>query len=488
MALRSPEAFRQSLRDDRVVYFRGERVKDVTQHPVLRIGVETAAVDYQISEDPNCQGFAVVQLEDGEPVSRYLVPPRNAEDLLKRRQLVEAGSRICFGFPPFAKEGGTDALHAIAITTQRVDKALGTQYAPRVAAFRRHLQQGDLSLAIAMTDVKGDRSLRPFEQADPDLYLRKVKESRDGIVVRGAKAHITSAPYTNEILVLPTRTMTEADRDYALAFALPVTTPGLTIIARPTGAPGGPDEYPVSSRADIIEGLVVFEDVFIPWERVFLNGEWQFAGLATHMFANFHRVTASAYKYPFAELLVGAALLMAEANGIDRIPHVREKIAWLVYYAETIAALSRAACEHPVVDADSGIAYPDPILGNAAKFFFADNYHQVVKMIQDIGGGILVTAPSTQDYENPALRPLIEKYLAGKAEVPASQRLRVIKLVKDLVASDMGGFWEVLTIHGEGSLAAEKLAIYGAADFERYRGAARRAAGLSGEPWARHDS
>ena len=481
MALRTPEEFVQSLRDGREVYVKGERVPDVTQHPYLRIGVATAAVDYQVAQDPACRDFAVVE-EEGELISRYLQQPRTAEDLEKRRETIEHGSRLCCGFPPFAKEGGSDAMNATLIATKRVDQKYGTDYHQRALEFRRHLCRGDLSVAIAMTDVKGDRSRRPSQQADPDLYLHIVEERPDGIIVRGAKAHLTSGPYTNEILVLPTRHMTPDDRAYAVAFAVPVNTPGLRLIAKESRyETRSPQDYPVSPRYDIIEALAIFDNVFVPKERVFLQGEHEFATTFVEMFANYHRITACAYKYPYLELLVGTAILLAEANGIERMGHVRDKIAWLVMYAETLKALTRAACLSPVEDPATGMVYPHPLLGNAAKYHFADNYHQAVKMVQDIAGGLLVTSPGSEDYANPDLRPFLDKYLAGSPRVPAEARFKAMRLAKDLTASEMAGFWEVTTIHAEGSLAAERIAILGAAELERYRRRAMEQADIT--PW-----
>ncbi|MEE8177775.1 MAG: 4-hydroxyphenylacetate 3-hydroxylase N-terminal domain-containing protein [Acidobacteriota bacterium] len=479
MGLRTPEQFRNSLKDGRVVYYKGQRVEDVTTHPVLKIGVDSSAVDYELAETPEFRELAVVQMPEGEPFSRFFLPPRSPEDLLLRRKLAETGSRICFGFPPFAKEGGSDAVNALAILTARCDAATGSRYAKRLEAFRRHLQREDPSISITMTDVKGDRSLRPSQQADPDLYVRKVRRVDGGMIVRGAKAHITTAPYTNEFCVLPTRAMSEADRDYAVAFAIPANTKGIRIISRSGPWEEGLVDYPVANRAAMVEGLVIFEDVFIPDERIFLEGEWQFAGPLAGMFANFHRVTAAAYKYPFAELLAGAAQLIAEANGIERVAHVRDKIAWLVMYAESILALSEAACHKAIPDSLTGLYYPDPVVGNASKFFFADNYHQAVKAVQDIAGGIIVTVPSERDWNNAETHADLEKYLVGSQKVSADERFKVIHLVKDLVASELGGFWEVTSLHPEGSLAAERLATYAHADMKRYREVARRAAGLA---------
>ena len=478
MALRGPEEFISSLRDGREVYVKGERVPDVTKHPYLRIGIDTACVDYRVALDPECHGFAVVE-EEGEPINRFLQRPRGSEDLLKRIQMIEHGSRLCCGFPPFAKEGGADGLNGTLVATKQMDDQLETDYHQRVLEFRRYLVKEDLSLALSMTDVKGNRSLRPSQQEDPDMYLRVVERRKEGIVVRGAKAHLTSGPYTNEILVIPTRHMTREDADYALAFAVPANARGLKLITKENPYENrSPSNYPVSSRFDIIEALAVFDDVFVPWERVFLCGEFKFASRFVEMMANYHRVTASAYKYPYLELLVGTALLLAEANGIDRVSHVRDKIAWLVIYAETVRGLTRAACHAAILDPATGMAYPDPLLGNSAKYHFADNYHQAVKIVQDIGGGLLVTVPGAEDYANPEIRHLLEKYLRGASNVSSEARFQAFRLAKDLTASDMAGFWEVTTLHAEGSLAAERLAVLSTAELDRYRESARRAAGI----------
>jgi 4-hydroxybutyryl-CoA dehydratase/vinylacetyl-CoA-Delta-isomerase len=482
MGLRKPEQFLSSLKDGREVYYRGKLVEDVASHPVLQIGVQTALVDYEITENEEYMDFAVA-IENGEEINRFLYAPRTKEDLLKRMQLIETGSRLCRGFPPFAKEGGSDALNAARVASKYVDEKYGTCYNERVEAFARHLQEHDLSLAIGMTDVKGDRSLRPSQQADQDLYLRIVEDRPDGIVVRGAKAHMTAVQYANEIIILPTRAMSEADKDYAVAFAIPVNTKGIKMISRAGAYEDRPlKEVPISGLFDIMDALVVFDDVFIPKERVFLKGEWEFAGLFTKMFANFHRMTASAYKYPFIELMIGAAKLMADYNGTSKTGHAKEKISELILYGETLKALTRSACENPVEDKLTGIVYPNPTISNAAKYHFANHYHQMVKYLQDISGGIIVTLPTEDDFENEELRPFILKYLAGNASIEPEHRYRLIRLIHDMVASDMGGFWEVTTIHAEGSLMALRLAVFAEADFTIYESAARNAAGIVSEP------
>lgn len=480
MGLRSPRQFIESLRDGRVLYYRGERVPDVTVHPILGVAVKHAALDFQLAEDPLHQDLMTcVDPETGERVSRFFKTPTGPDDLLKRMEMIELSTRVGGGVVLLIKEIGTDALFALHLVTRQVDKRFGTGYGPRLRAYHRYCQAHDLSMAVAQTDVKGDRSLRPSQQAHPDYYLRVVEEGREGIVVRGCKAHTTGPPYANELVVLPTRALTEEARDYAVAFALPVAAPGLTFIASALGFDQQSDFHrPVSTHHKMIETLTIFDDVFVPWERVFLKGEWEYAGLLANTFVEYHRFSAISYKPPLCHLLLGAASLMAEYNGIGRAAHVRDKLTALIRYVENLRALTRmAAIDCRTVDGE--VAVPDPILTNIAKYHFARGYHEVVRDVQDIAGGLLVTGPSAEDLGNPATRGYIERYLGGKAGVSAAQRLRLLNLIRDLTASDFGGYNEVLAIHAEGSLEAQKLTIYRDYDLTACRALARRMAGIT---------
>lgn len=475
MGIRTPEQYKESLRDDRVVYFQGERVSDVTTHPSLRVCVEEYAMDYVLAQEPRYHDLFVETTDQGEQISFVFIAPRSAQDLLRRREITQILARTCFGVPGGAKFTGIDALHALGLVCRRTDKEMGTAYTARLEAYRKHLQTSDLSAPVALTDVKGDRSLRPSRQKPHrDYYVRIVDESNDGIVVRGAKAHISGSPAANEIIVMPCRNMREEDKDYAVAFAIPVNTKGLTLIVsgREVAEEGNLFEYPMSGSIFLADSIVVFDDVFVPKERVFLKGEWKFAADMAHMFANFHRLSADAYKYTELEIFVGAAALMAEYNGLENIPHVRDELTWLIWYAEATEGLGRMACHDCVIDPDSGFVYPNPMYSNVAKFFFADNAHQAMKYIQDIAGGIVATCPSAKDFLNPETRLWLEKYLGGKAGIPAEHRIKATKLVRDLTTPYQG----VLSIHGEGSLAAQRLSIYALADLERYKAAAKRAA------------
>lgn len=454
MALRSPAEYVQSLRDGRTVYFRGQRVPDVTDHPALRIGIDHAAVDFALAEQPEHRDLAVV---DG--YSRYFKQPQSSDDLLSRSALIELSTRLGATMVCLVKEIGTDCLFALSRVASQTDARFGTGYVPRVQSMYERCRDGDLAMAVAQSDVKGDRSKGPSQQADPDQYVRIVSRDSQGIVVRGCKVHTSVSVNANELFVIPTRAMTEADADYAVAFAVPVATDGLKLIASPYDTHAkNRFEHPLSAEHKMFETMTVFDDVFVPWDRVFLAGEWQMAGPLALGFVDYHRLTAISYKLPLVDLLVGSAFCMAEYNGIERAGHVRDKLIWLISYAETLRALTRHACIE-CVSTPEGLVKPHTLTVNMAKHHFAANYHQALAYVQDITGGLAATAPSEEDLLSPELGPYLRKYLAGKAPYSAEERLRMINLVQDLTASDFAGYHAVLAVHAEGSIEAEKLAI-----------------------------
>ena len=480
VALKTAQQYLESLNDGRVVYFDGERVPDVTKHPVLKITNDWVAMDYILNNDPRYQDLLTDIDEDGDRVSFALQRQRTREDLLRLREVVKLWARVCFGKPPGAKFVAKDGLNAVTVVTPKVDKKYGTSYAANVEAYRKYLQKNDLAFAMALTDVKGDRSLRPSQQVQhKDFYVRIVEERPDGIVVSGAKTHISQAPACHELLVAPCHAMREDDAAYAVAFALPVSTKGITMISTEPEICEGATlfDHPISASVYINDATIVFENVFVPNERIFLKGEWEFAGDMAVMFANFHRLSAETYKAMELELFTGAAALMAEYNGIEKKAHVREKLTWLVMYTEAVETLGRAAVEHCVSEEGSGLVYPNPMIANTCKFYFADNWHTATKYIQDIAGGVVVTAPSSRDFFNPETHDMMERYFGGRAGIPTEHRLRMIKLVRDLTSA----YEDVLTIHAEGSLEAQKLSILQLADFDRYRAAAMRAAGIDSQ-------
>ncbi len=480
MGLRTPEQYLDSLRDGRTVYYRGERVPDVTAHPELGAGVRHAALEYASAQDPAHADLLTYTDPAGNRTSRYWKLPEGPDDLLRRHALIDHGTRVGHGVFLIIKEIGSDFLFAHTIVSHQMQETLKAPYLERLRAFHRRVAAEDLALAVAQTDVKGDRTLGPAEQEHPDYYVRVVDRQQDGIVVRGAKAHTTNSVAANELVCLPTRALGEADRDYAVAFAVPVNTKGVKLIASPFSTTDASRfHHPVSSEHKMIETLTVLDDVFVPWERVFLCGETPYAGALALGFVQFHRFTAVSYKIPHIDLMIGAAMLAAEANGIDRAAHVREKLSRLIAWRETVRGLTVAAA-HECRRMAPGVAVPNPVTTNVAKQYFAEQYHGMAQRVQDIAGGLLVTGPAEEDLAAPETKAYVERYLGGKKGFGVANRLRVMNLIRDLLASDFGGYNEVLSIHAEGSLEAQKLTILREFDAARARAFAAQCAYLGG--------
>jgi 4-hydroxybutyryl-CoA dehydratase / vinylacetyl-CoA-Delta-isomerase len=473
MGLRSAEQFFAGLRDNREVYYRGQRVKSVLDHSELGVAARHAAIDFELAENPKYRSLAVHRDGDEEYSSYYRVP-RNADDLLSRSKLIEAGTAEGATLVLLIKEIGTDALFALKRVLGRSGDATGIE---RVEQFYRHCRDKDLAMAVAQTDVKGDRGKRPSEQSDPDMYVRVVEERADGIVVSGAKVHTSCTPYVDEVIVLPSRSMGPGDEPWSLAFAVPTATPGLRLYCSDY-LHGSDDPFtrPVSTHHKMIETLTVFDHVFVPWDRVFFVDRPDLAGAAALTFVEFHRFTAVSYKLPLLDAMMGAAILVAKANGIDRAGHVRDKLTWLGGYSETVRGLIELAATRCKME--NGVAYPDVFTTNMAKWTFARDFHRALETVQDLAGGLLVTGPSGMDWSSPEVRPVLEKYFP--AVWPADRRLPILNLISDLTTRLYGGYQAVLAVHAEGSIEAEKMAMFRAYDPSRSIALAMRLAGIDG--------
>ncbi len=476
MALRTADEYRESLRDGRLVYILGEKVEDVTTHKLLKVAVETVAQDFVLSEseDPEIRNLFVVEDEEsGEPISRFFKTPKTVEDLELRSRMIGESIRLTGGLP-FGKDVGSDCLNAVTVVAEQTGHG---EYAERAREYFRHIRKNDLAMCGAVTDAKGDRGKPPSKQKHPDYYLHVVDKQKDGIIVKGCKMHITSGPVANEIIVTPTRQMREDEADYALSFAIPANTEGITMICRPGRGERSPHEFPQDHPVRALsEAMVVFDNVFVPWERVFMCGEWQISMMLAYTFASFHRFTAISYKIPIVEAMAGIGIAMAECNGIERVGHVRGKIADMAAYVETLKALAGAAAKDPVMRGD--IAVPNPLIANMAKLHFATGYHNFVQLIQDISGGIITTAPTYQDWKNPVTSEYIEHYLGGSAKYTTEQRLRLIEAAHRLVASAEHGHMEVTTVHAEGSMETQKMMILFEAPLKDYTAMAMSIAGV----------
>jgi 4-hydroxybutyryl-CoA dehydratase/vinylacetyl-CoA-Delta-isomerase len=470
MALLTPDEYRASLRDGRTVWYRGQRIPDILAEPDLRVAIDHAAIDYAVGHEPEYRDLAVAKDPDsGSEYSAYYRIPRSSEDLVARSRLIETVTGVGGTLVTLVKEIGSDALFGFL-------RVLDGEAGERAQQFYERCRDGDLSVAVAQTDVKGIRSLAPHLQPDADHYVHVVDETSDGIVVRGAKCHTSIITNAHEVIVLPTRAMTAEDADYAVSFAVPIDTPGLSLYVSGYGArEHDPFEFPISSKHKMLETLTVFDNVFVPWERVFVCRQPELAGPVAHAFVEYHRFTAVSYKLPLVDALVGCAALISEMNGVAKAAHIREKLTRLVIYAETVRALTEMAALRANID-EHGFAAPDSLTTNLAKYTFATGYHAALQAVQDCSGGLLVTGPSGADWANPEVRAVLEKYFAASSD--AESRLRLLNAISDLTTRDFGGYHAVLAVHAEGSIEAEKMQILRAYEPGRALAYAKQLAGL----------
>jgi 4-hydroxybutyryl-CoA dehydratase/vinylacetyl-CoA-Delta-isomerase len=477
MGLRTADQYLEGLRDGREVYYDGELVKDVVAHPVLGKSARYFARVFSLQADPRYRELATVE-ENGERVSRFFSPPRDGEQLRKLAQLVEAFAIEAQGADfQLAKFTAANALLALMLVGRRIDQELGTEYGKRAEAILAACRRDDLTGALCMSDTKGDRTKKPHEQADPDLFTHIVERRADGIVIRGAKTSVTGAPFVDEQIVMPTKNMPEAEADYAVACAVPTNSPGVKIIASHGVEPPTSDfDSPLGARYLPLHPTIIFDDVFVPNERVLLAGEAKYAIQGVALNGAFLRLNATASGPPNADMLVGAAQVIAEMSGLERVPLIRDKITELMIYAETMRALGISAITQ--FEMVEGVAVPNDLIANAGKYHTTSGHHTAVALLQDIAGGGVITSPSGADLTSPLTGPLVRKYFAGAAGVPAEDRLRMFNLIRDLTASDYAGDDAIATLHGGGSMAAQKQAIQRNYNLERAKTYARRAAGL----------
>lgn len=487
--IRKPQEYIESLNDGRVTYYLGEQVPDVTKQPLLRGSINRAALDWVMANDARYRDLVTEVDEDGERVNFLWRQPRTAEELLRQRDIFVLSCRIGFGIGQNCHAMGVHAFLAAGVVAAKMDKKIGTHYMDAVESYRRYLQKKDIALTGAITDPKGDRGLHPsMQKQHKDFYVRVVDKRKDGIVVRGAKMHISAIATCNEVIVSPCRAHREEDKDYAVVFATPLNAKGITCIHMPmtANAAGGEEadwDYPLhGNTATTTETLLVFDDVFVPWEKVFMCGEWQFSRDIAWAFGTYHRLYSISHTVAESELITGAACLIAEYNGLEKYGHIQDKLAWLAMYAEETDVLSKAACSYPDVDPETGLAVPNLVYTNIAKYKFANERSEALKILADIAGGIASTVPCYKDWKNSNVRKYLDKYLAAKDGVPTEHRLRVIRMVKELTVG--GGYGTAAVMNAEGSLAAQKMAIYKGSDWERYKAAAKRLARIPG--WEDH--
>lgn len=425
------------------------------------IGLTFAAAH---SDDPKLRDLATAKSHlTGETINRFAHIYQTQEDLLKKQEMIRTLGQKAGGC--IQRCMGCDALNALYVTTKEIDDKHGTEYHERFKKYLKWYQENDLVGNAGQTDVKGDRSKRPSEQADPDLYMRIVERREDGIVVSGCKAHNTIAPYADEIIVLPTRALKEADADWAVAFAVPADAEGVTLISRPISPKARIELKAPYNTYGICDTMTVLDHVFIPWERVFMCGEYDFGGRLALSFANNHRFSYCGCKPAITDVFIGATALVAEYNGVGKAPHIQDSLADLEATAELVYAAGIAASV-TAATTPSGAKEPNFLYSNCGR------YHAGVKIMHEyetlisITGGFAATIPYEGDWINPETRGYLEKYIMRNPKISAENQHRLFRFLDDFTVSAWCGMEQSAGIHGGGSPIMEKIGIRSNYDIE----------------------
>ncbi|MFA5786704.1 MAG: 4-hydroxyphenylacetate 3-hydroxylase family protein [Actinomycetota bacterium] len=462
------------------VYFMGKRVESVADHPATRPHVNAAAATYDLAHDPAyAEMFCATSHLTGRKINRFTHIPRSAEDCVKKVKMLRAVGG--FTGACFQRCVGLDAISALHSITHDIDQARGTDYHERFRRFLIDIQDRDLMSAGAMTDPKGDRSKRPHEQPDPDVFVRVVERRSDGIVIRGAKMHQTGGVNSHQYILLPGQALTPDDADYAVACAVPADAPGvIQVLGRQTNdsrlwegkVDQGNSTYGVVGG----EAFAIFDNVFVPFERVFMLGETEFAATLVERFTTYHRQNYGACKGGNLDVLVGATRAIAEVQGTVTASHVRDKLAEMAHLVETLYS-GALACSHECSILPCGTALPDRLLANTEKLNTSRHYAEVVRLALDVAGGFIATMPGEQELDNPRVAEFTRKYYRTHPEVPAEVRMKLGRLIENL-----GGVTAIAEcVHGAGSPQAQKISIERNLDWAQRKGLAKRILGLDAD-------
>ncbi len=478
--LMTAEQYEESLRKLNLnVYMFGEKIENVVDDPIIRPSMNAVAATYEFAHAPEYEDLLTAKSHlTGKTINRFCHIHQNTDDLLKKTKmgrLMGSLTGCCF-----QRCVGMDALNALSMTTYDIDAKFGTQYHDRFLDYLGYVQENDLTCDGAMTDPKGDRSLPPHKQPDPDMFMHVVEELPDGIIVQGAKAHQTGAVNSHEIIVMPTIAMRAEDAQYAVSFALPSDTQGITYIMGRQSCDRRKLETGLIDRGNRIygghEALVVFDRVFVPWNRVFMYKEYEFAGQLVEQFASYHR-QSYACKAGVGDVLIGATQIAAEFNGTQKASHIKDKIIEMNHLNETLFCGSIACAAQGHQEA-SGTFLVNTLLANVCKQNVTRFPYEIARIAQDIAGGLMVTLPSEEDFRSETVGPLMEKYYRASTGASTEDRMKVLRLIENLTMGTAAVGYLTESMHGAGSPQAQRIMISRQANMESKKRAARHLCGI----------
>ncbi|TFH03117.1 MAG: 4-hydroxybutyryl-CoA dehydratase [Candidatus Thorarchaeota archaeon] len=479
------EEYLESLRErgPLTIYLMGQKVENPVDHPIIRASINSVALTYDLAHRPEYRDIMTAKsVLTGNTINRFCHLHTSTEDLqnkVKMQRILGQKCGTCF-----QRCVGMDALNAIYLTTYEIDKQHGTQYHQRFIDYIKMAEENDWTIDGCMTDPKGDRSKRPSEQKDPDVFVHITEQRDDGVIIRGAKAHQTGAVNSHEHLIMPTLAMRNQDRDFTICCAVPADAKGITYYY-------GRQSCDLRRLDETVEGdidcgnanyggqecLVIFEDVFVPNERVFMNGENEFCSRLVESFSAYHRQSYGGCKVGVGDVLIGAAATIAEYNGVPTASHIKDKITEMTHLNETLYSCG-IACSAAGQKTPAGNYLVDVLLANICKQNVTRFPYEIARLLQDIAGGLFVTCPSSKELSDPESKKIIEKYLVGAEGIDTIDRIKMLRLIENLTLGRAAVGYLTESMHGAGSPQAQRIMINRLSNIEEKMKLAKSLAGI----------
>ena len=443
------------------VYMFGEKIDNWVDHPMIRPSINCVAMTYALAQDPQYEELMTATSSlTGRKINRFTHLHQSADDLVKKvkmQRLLGQKTASCF-----QRCVGMDAFNAVYSTTYEIDEKCGTSYHENFKKFLVYVQDNDLTVDGAMTDPKGDRGLPPHKQEDPDMFLHVVEQRPDGIVVRGAKAHQTGMCNSHQVLVMPTQAMGPEDKEYAVSFSCPADAEGLFMIVGrqscDTRKLEGSDIDVGNAQYGGVELLVVFDDVFIPNENIYMNGESEFATVMVERFAGYHRQSYGGCKVGVGDVLIGAAAVAADYNGVAKASHIKDKLIEMIHLNETMYSCG-IACSAEGTQTASGNYLINLLLANVCKQNVTRFPYEMARIAEDLAGGAVGTCLSEADLHGEFTGPWVEKYMKNGTGTTAENRMRILRLIENLSLGAGAVGYRTESLHGAGSPQAQRVMI-----------------------------
>ncbi len=468
MPLKTPEEYLESIKRPLNLYMFGEKVKEFWNHPIIKPSINVVKKIYEMAQIEKYQVLMTAKSHlTGEKINRFTHIHQSIEDLVKKVQMQRLlGQKTACCFQRCVGFDGANALYSV---TYEMDKKYGSEYHERFKKYWTEVQSQDLMVDGAMTDPKGDRSKRPTQQPDPDSYMHIIEENDDGIIVKGAKVHQTGFLNSHRVIVMPTLALRPGEEDYAVSFGIDVTQKGITLIY---GRQASDTRKMEEGKLDIgnykyggQEIFVIFDEVFVPKEQIFMKGEIEFSGELVNRFGGFHRQSYGGCKVGVGDVLIGAAALITEYNGTDKASHIRDKLVEMVHLNETLYSCG-IACSYLGHQREAGNYEMDMLLANVTKQNVTRFPYEIGRLTEDLAGGIICTLPSEADFNSDEIGPLIRKYLSTCEGVNPEDRFKLLRFIENITMGVASISYKTESMHGAGSPMAQRIMISRQANFD----------------------